>query len=167
MGDWYCVINGQRYGPEPLTRLQDWARQGSLKPADLVWTEGMGEWAPASTAQGQFSFAPTPPPLGTVPAPVPGGPPISPLRAHRGGLILTLGIVGLVCCGIAGIIAWVMGHSDLREIKEGRMDPAGRGMTQAGMICGIISVIFSAIGLVVGLIGMATGVTGMHHGPGY
>ena len=72
-----------------------------------------------------------------------------PLRPHRGTLILVLGILGLVCCFICGIIAWVMGNGDLREIDAGRMDPSGRGLTQAGKICGMIGTILWIIGLVI------------------
>ncbi len=63
------------------------------------------------------------------------------LRPHRGGGVLALGIIGLVSCVICGIIAWVMGAKDLKEMAAGRMDRSGEGMTRAGMICGIISVI--------------------------
>ena len=70
------------------------------------------------------------------------------LKPHRGGVVLTLGILGLVCCFICGIIAWVMGKNDLREIDAGTMDPAGRGLTNAGKICGIVGVILQCVGLV-------------------
>jgi hypothetical protein len=80
------------------------------------------------------------------------------LRPHRGGLILALGILGLVCCFICGIIAWVMGNSDLREMAAGRMDPSGQGMTQAGKICGMISVILQIVGLVIWLLFMSLGI---------
>jgi formate hydrogenlyase subunit 4 len=80
------------------------------------------------------------------------------LRPHRGGLILALGILGLVCCFICGIIAWVMGNNDLREMAAGRMDPSGQGMTQAGRICGMISVILQIIGFVVGILFMSLGI---------
>lgn len=63
------------------------------------------------------------------------------LKPHRGQGIVVLGIVGLLCCFICGIIAWVMANNDLREMAAGTMDPRGRGLTQAGKICGIISVI--------------------------
>ena len=64
-----------------------------------------------------------------------------PLNPHRGGVILALGILGLVACFICGIFAWIMGKNDLWEMDTGRMDPSGRGLTQAGRICGIVSVI--------------------------
>ena len=61
------------------------------------------------------------------------------LVAHRGGAVLTLGILGLVICGPLGIAAWIMGNSDLNDMKAGRMDNSGYGITQAGMIMGIIA----------------------------
>jgi len=66
-------------------------------------------------------------------------------KPHRGGTILTLGILGIVCCGPLGIAAWVMGSSDLKEIRAGRMDPSGRGLTQAGMVVGIIATVLLII----------------------
>ncbi|MHC4159935.1 MAG: hypothetical protein ACYSSO_12745 [Planctomycetota bacterium] len=89
-----------------------------------------------------------------------------PLMPHRGTAVLVLGIVGLViglfgsiCCGIfaivgciCGIIAWVMGNKDLKEMSAGRMDPSGRGMVQAGKICGIISVILAIVAFFISLL---------------
>jgi len=60
---------------------------------------------------------------------------------HRGSTVLTLGILSLVllCVGlILGPIAWAMGSTDMAEIRAGRMDPDGEGITNAGRICGII-----------------------------
>lgn len=74
------------------------------------------------------------------------------MQAHRGVLILVLGILGLVCCFICGIIAWVMGNTDLKLMDRGVMDSSGRGLTQAGKICGIISVILQIIGIVIWLL---------------
>jgi hypothetical protein len=62
------------------------------------------------------------------------------LQPHRGVLILILGILGIVCCFICGIVAWVMGNTDLQAMAAGQMDPAGEGMTKAGKICGMVGV---------------------------
>ncbi len=70
------------------------------------------------------------------------------LAPHRGGAILTMGILSLLVCGPLGIAAWIMGNNDLAEIRAGRMDPSGEGSTQAGRICGMIAVILMALGLV-------------------
>ena len=75
-----------------------------------------------------------------------------PLKPHRGGIVLALGILGLVVCTICGIIAWVMGNNDLREMTAGTMDPSGRGMTQAGKICGMVSVIIPIVVLSIWLL---------------
>ena len=148
---WYCFINGKQYGPMGLEQLQEWARTGSLRPSDLVWTEGMAEWAPAATIQGKFVFAVTPP----VPPPTYAMP-------HRGPTVLVLGILGIVCCFILGIVAWVMGQSDLHEMKQGRRDPSGRGLTMAGMVCGIISVVAGLLGIVISILVKVIG-HGWHH----
>jgi hypothetical protein len=59
-------------------------------------------------------------------------------KAHRGALILGLGIFGFFCCGFAGIAAFVMGRQDVAEMKAEIMDESGMGLTQAGMWIGLI-----------------------------
>ena len=117
-----------------VERLFDELRQrigtGALKPADMVWAEGMAQWVPASAVAELF---------GQVPVPVP-------FKPHRGGMILALGIVGLFACFICGILAWVMGNNDLKAMAAGVMDPAGAQMTKAGKICGMISTIIACVG---------------------
>lgn len=73
------------------------------------------------------------------------------LKPHRGVLILVFGILGLLLCFIFGILAWVMGNQDLAQMNQGLMDSEGRQLTQAGRICGMISVILNvaAVGLMV------------------
>jgi hypothetical protein len=63
------------------------------------------------------------------------------LQPHRGALILVLGILSLVVCAPLGFFAWVMGNTDLREIRAGRMDPTGEGLVSAGRIIGIIGAV--------------------------
>ncbi len=79
-----------------------------------------------------------------MPPPTQPGP-IQNVRPHRGVMILVFGILGIVICVIFGIVAWVMGNGDLRAMSEGRMDPTGQGLTKAGKICGIISVVLSIV----------------------
>ena len=83
--------------------------------------------------------------------------PVQSVAPHRGVLILVLGILGIVCCFICGIIAWVMGNNDMREIDAGRMDQTGRGLTQAGKICGMVGVILAIVVIVINLIFMLLG----------
>lgn len=86
------------------------------------------------------------------------------MKPHRGTLILVLGILSLVICAPLGIVAWVMGNTDLREIAAGTMDPAGKDLTTIGRILGIIATVLLALGLIVavlfggfGIIAAATG----------
>jgi predicted Zn finger-like uncharacterized protein len=79
----------------------------------------------------------------------------------RGSTVLALGIISLAgvmvwcvpligfilvpICAILGLIAWVMGQIDLAKMKRGQMDDTGRGMTQAGWICGIIGTVLNCL----------------------
>jgi predicted Zn finger-like uncharacterized protein len=88
---------------------------------------------------------------------------------HRGPLLLVLGIVSLVvapmvmCCYFVGplvplvglilaVVAWVLGRRDLEKMKQGVMDPEGEGVTQGGMICGIIGTVLNALGILFGTV---------------
>lgn len=64
----------------------------------------------------------------------------------RGVTILIFGILSLVSLGpFLGIPAWVMGYNDLNKIKNGIIPVSEKGMTQAGMILGIISVVLTIL----------------------
>ncbi|HEY1860513.1 MAG TPA: hypothetical protein VGG61_09180 [Gemmataceae bacterium] len=88
---------------------------------------------------------------------------------HRGGMVLTLGIISVVsvvldvllsCCCLpagwvmslvglgTGIPAWILGQRDLAKMRTGEMDPTGKGSTQGGWICGMIGTILSVLILV-------------------
>jgi hypothetical protein len=84
-----------------------------------------------------------------------GGRRDSNLDPDRGGVILALGIVSLVLSFfsfmlyivpiwiipiILGVIGWIMGHRDLRAMKEGTMDRSNQVMTLIGMILSIVGV---------------------------
>jgi len=85
-------------------------------------------------------------------------PQVETLKPHRGTTVLVLGILGIACCFICGIIAWVMGNNDLKEMDAGIMDPEGKGITQAGKICGIVSIGLQCIGLLIWIAVMILGV---------
>jgi hypothetical protein len=90
------------------------------------------------------------------------------LEPHRGALVLVLGILSIaalvfyLCCfipvsPIVGAFAWILGHQDLRKMKEGRMDPDGQGLTSAGWICGMIGTVLGILVAVgyCGIVGLA------------
>jgi hypothetical protein len=83
----------------------------------------------------------------------PGGPGMGYAgKPHRGGLIVTLGILGLVVCGLCGIAAVIMGNQDIAEMDMGTMDPSGRSATQTGRVLGIISCCFMVLGCGLGIL---------------
>ena len=60
-----------------------------------------------------------------------------------------LGILSLIVCApVLGPIAWSMGHTDLQEMRAGRMDPEGEGITNAGKTCGMIGTILGIVSIV-------------------
>jgi hypothetical protein len=146
MADWHCNIGGKQYGPIAREELIKWIQEGRVSATDLIWCEGMEQWAEASNVPEFMSvFAQS---GGAIP-PI-GGQSVRPSRhlsPHRGGAVLTLGILGLAICCICGICAWSMGNADLKEMAAGRMDRSGEGLTSAGKICGMISVILTCVAL--------------------
>lgn len=59
---WYYAKDDQQHGPVTPAQLKSLSNSGKLLPTDLVWKEGMGDWAPASEVRGLFTFVPAPPP---------------------------------------------------------------------------------------------------------
>ena len=151
MTQWYISIDGQQYGPIDDEQLHQWVEQEKVHRHDLLWSEGMDAWQPAETVPGLFVAAPgAPPPLSPVPPAVTQDERrgVSAGRPHRGGVILAFGILGMLLCVVFGIIAWVMGNHDLQAMREGRMDPSGRSLTEAGRVIGIISVALRVAALI-------------------
>jgi len=76
------------------------------------------------------------------------------VKPARGGVILALGILGILCCFICGIIAWVLGNNDLKEMAMGMRDVSGRGLTHAGKVCGIVGIVLQIIVFALWLLGV-------------
>ena len=66
MSQWYCYVNGQKYGPVSQEVLHGWVVEGRVRPTDNVWCEGMSDWAPAQSALPDW-FGPS----GSIPPPPP------------------------------------------------------------------------------------------------
>jgi len=62
------------------------------------------------------------------------------LEAHRGGLILTLGILGWIpfLCFLA-LFAMSMGSHDLDMMRKGYMDRSGEEQTRLGFLLGTMA----------------------------
>lgn len=72
-----------------------------------------------------------------------------PRQPHRGGMILTFALLGLLVCFPFGIAAWAMGSADLAQMDAGLMDTSGRSMTSSGRTIGMLAtVLWGAGGLI-------------------
>jgi hypothetical protein len=136
---------GPIYGPISWNDVEAWAAEGRITADCQLAESGAGPWSAASDFLPQLlsppkpihTFTPPPPPATPYAAPpfATGGY----MAPHRGGLILALGLIGFfVSCPIVSLMAWVMGSHDLNEMRAGRMDRRGEGMTQAGQVLGLI-----------------------------
>lgn len=52
--NWFVGRDGNRQGPVSAETLRRMAASGQLSPSDLVWREGMSDWAPAGAIRGVF-----------------------------------------------------------------------------------------------------------------
>jgi hypothetical protein len=86
---------------------------------------------------------------------------------HRGGLLLTLGILSVVVGApsvflflpaLAGLplalAAYLLADRDLAEMAAGRMDPGGRASAQAAQWCALAGFLLNALGLTLGCIAL-------------
>jgi hypothetical protein len=75
------------------------------------------------------------------------------LLPHRGPLILTLGVVGLlVFCPVFSVLAWSFGSQDLREMQLGLMDSEGERATRIGRWLGMVVVLFWGMMCIAGMV---------------
>ena len=169
-GNWYVrTPSGETYGPASRGELEQWAAEGRVTAECQVRNSAQGDWAPADslipTLQSlSNSAAYAGASVGTAASNY--GRPTNPAtssyaqaqtsyarpqinqyaESHRGGLILTLGLLSwIITCPFFGIADWVIGAEDLRKISRGQMDGSGRDLTYAGYILGMIHVILSII----------------------
>ncbi len=66
-------------------------------------------------------------------------------EASQATTALVLGILGVIGCLITAPFAWYISGKELAAINQGRRDPTGRGVANAGKILGIIGTVFLVI----------------------
>lgn len=127
---WYYTQGGQKVGPLSSEQLRNAARCGQLAPSDLLWTDEMENWAPASTIEGLFPSA-GPPAVPQAdagfmpPAPSPGS------YSSAGGsraksksgvptwVKITAGVLG--CLVLLGVLAAMFESEDVKIVKQGSL----------------------------------------------
>ena len=76
----------------------------------------------------------------------------------RAILSLILGILSLVLCQLLGPVAWVIGKRTVDEIDAAPGSYSGRGLAQAGYICGIVGTVLLGLSIVFVAVVVAFGV---------
>ena len=155
MSQWHCSIGGQKYGPISEADVKQWIAEGRLSSLDLVWTDGMAEWASVSqvpSLSGGVAPAGFPPPVSP-----PGLPPVAQQAVKRVRQVeapgakasMICGIIGLFCFGIVlGPIALIMGLGAKSKIKQSPEKYTGDGMATAGIVLGIIGIAGGIINII-------------------
>ena len=87
------------------------------------------------------------PPYPPYPGGYPGMYPVQPPDHPQAVTAMVLGILGLVCCGLASPFAIWLGRKSMREIDASGGRVGGRGQAQAGFILGIIGTALWVLGL--------------------
>ena len=134
----------KEYGPFGEAKIRDLLQQGRMNQDSLMRAVDSEEWRPLNDyPELLVLLAPsssTPPPSTSPPQAT-----ATHVEPHRGALILTFGIMSIVCCFPFGIAAWIMGNNDMQQIEAGMMNPSGKGITNAGKICGIVGTIIGIL----------------------
>ena len=127
---WLRAPDQQVYGPCSLSEIQSWVLEGRIGDEFHIRHGVDDSWHPLRIQMWNDSAAPT------------GAAQSAPRRPHRAGRILMLGSASLLCMPPLSIVAWFTARRDLAAMREGTMDPRGRGATLAGMNMGVLSVVW-------------------------
>jgi len=174
--------DGLTFGPVARAELDRWLAEGRVTIASQILHEGDGQWvwagqiyphlaialapqsAPSPFAPGTFAkpidVPPNPFADSINPYPLHSAAGYAPFTLgryrdqHRGGTILAMSIIGPLFCIFLSIAALTMAIVDLGKMKQGIMDPSGRGLTIAGLVISGIYLGLLVIYIVV-LIGFA------------
>jgi hypothetical protein len=73
-------------------------------------------------------------------------------EASQASTALVISIIGLVCCQVLGVVAWVMANNELEGIKTGRRNPANEGTASAARIIGIVGTVLLGLGILAAIL---------------
>jgi hypothetical protein len=161
---WYYLRQGERLGPVGTEALRQVIASGQLTSNELVWSEGMSQWAPAHSVGDLWAGGPPPPPplppmqyygAGPYAAPPPMGNDAGMrmlLPVGRSGWAIAAGYLGLFSVLMIpapfALLCAIMGIRSIRRDKNVH----GMGRAIFGLIMGLVG----TIGLIVMLVAMAS-----------
>ena len=152
-GSWYFTQNQQQRGPVELYELTQLVRSGAVTGRDLAWTDGMAQWTAIDDLRHYFPEASLSATAGyTAGQPGAGGA----AGTRTSGLAiasLVLGLLGWTFLPVLGsLLAVVLGHVAMREIRRSKGAVTGSGMATAGLVIGYFVLILAVLALVALLI---------------
>ena len=142
--------NGAQLGPFSESEVREKLIRGELSGSDLGWFEGLPEW------QTLFSLFPPPaaPPSMSPfpPAPAFRGQATGAAQKTSGAAIgsLICGILGFVT-GVTALIAVILGHISLSQIKQSAGRLGGHGSAIAGLVMGYLVLGLVAVAILAAL----------------
>ncbi len=144
---WMLAVDGSEYGPVDRATLDRWFMEGRVGPGYQLRQNKFANWQPANSFRSAAGAAGHNPYTDQAQANNPyqtsnagAGSPHYP-QGNQGGVVLVMGVLGIFCCPIFSIVAWVMGHSALKSIDAGLADPNSRSLVQIGYYLGIAGVV--------------------------
>ncbi len=151
---------------------------GSPQPFDPN-QPGFPTGGPEQAGPAGYGYPPPPPPGAAYPGAAvpypptyPGGyPPAGyPMQAPpehpQAVMAMVLGILGLVCCGLASPFAIWTGRKSMKEIDASGGWLGGRGQAQAGFIMGIIGTVLWVLGVLFYVVMIGFGMAASTHTTG-
>ena len=125
---WHAAIDGQSQGPFTDSQLRDLASRGRLGPTDMVWREGMTEWAAAGKIRGLFPAnpSPLPPPFQSPSTAIVGS------AMGHAGLAMAVNVVG------AGKFAFTGDYSRVFQLVEQALSECGTTIKERSAEQGLI-----------------------------
>ncbi len=144
---WMRAVDGTEYGPVDRQTLQRWFREGRVGPGYQLRQSRYENWRPADEFQASVGGSSSNPFAGPTRDPNPYRPVASTNlgqtypHGDQGVFVLVMGMLGIFCCPIFGLVAWVVGHQALKSINAGLANPNSKGLVQIGYYLGIASVV--------------------------
>ncbi len=150
---WMRATDGTEYGPVDRANLNRWFNEGRVGPGYMIRQSETGNWQSAETfkpvlqqpaavpAGMAFASSSSNPYAATPPSATPVSYGSMYPKPDQSGLVLAFGILSWFLCPIFGIVAWIMGNTGLNDIRQGLVDPANKGLMQAGYYLGMVHII--------------------------
>jgi hypothetical protein len=158
---WYYSQDGKPVGPITLVELSRLVSERRVAMTDLVWSEGLPDWRPASAVDALVAASPRPAPL--TPGPTPHAGPAYPQpqwgpvqyatpqpsgESHQG-----MAVAGFICSLLFPLLGLIFSWIALAGMKR-TGNPQGKGLAVAGLVISLIYFGFVVI-MFVSCFGMA------------